>query len=108
MTQPLAVERINWYFQAATQSGSDVYWQVLKPPRTLKLTWAANYVGKIFPNFQGNYRFVYWPDYVVAGTIADIINTFQNAGLDQIRIGALYQLTNGQLGQVPGTAELDA
>ncbi len=82
------------------------YWQVTKPSRVLTFSNAPRYVEKTYPNAQGANRFVYWPDYKVAGTISDIVNTFQNAGINQVHVGTLYSMSNGQIGCPPGILPL--
>lgn len=88
------------------------YWQLTNPNRYLTLAGSPRYVEKNYPNAQGVDRFVYWPDYKVAGTIKDIVNAFLNAGINQVQVGTLYSWSNGQIGcqprMVPLTPEIVA
>ena len=84
----------------AGQRGS--YWIINKPGRLLSLVGAQRYV-QMYPDAQGYDRFVYWPDYRVAGTVNNIIKTFRELGAHVVDVGALYQATQGQVGSEPGT-----
>ena len=99
----LTVEQINRYVNAVSNASNLTYWQVDRPARTLKLTGAIAYVNKTHSNAQGYDRFVYWPDYRVAGSVNNIYNVFQNAGITEVQVGQLNDLTNGQIGCPEGT-----
>jgi hypothetical protein len=43
---------------------------------------------------------------MVAGTIKDIVKYFQAEGNNQVNVGTLYTMTNGQIGCPPGTVFL--
>lgn len=47
-------------------------------------------------------RFVFWPDYNVAGTINQIVKAFRAAGMNMVKVGELDQMTDGQAGDSPG------
>jgi hypothetical protein len=95
----LTGEAIRNHAQKAANKGPVFYWQVNAPSKDLKLTGAIKYVNRYYPNVQGYNRFVYWPDYRVSGTISEIVRTFQQAGVNQVEVGALNELSNGQAGQ---------
>lgn len=79
----LTGESIRRHNESATRKGQNVYWQVTRPGRELKLTGALAYVarpGSQYAGRQGNQRFVYWPRYRVAGTVQDIVNNFRLSG----------------------------
>ncbi len=101
----LSANQIIDYATRASQQ-PNTYWQIANPNRTLKLTGARAYVNKNYFDSQGYDRFVYWPDYRVAGTIRDIVNTFRDAGINQVQIGTLYNMSNGQIGCYRRTATL--
>lgn len=82
------------------------YSLITNPRRTLVLSNAPNIVRKHYPNAQGADRFVYWPDYMVAGTIKDIVKSFQTKGINQVNVGTLYTMSNGQIGCPPGAMPL--
>lgn len=82
------------------------YWQVNNPLATFLIKGAEDYVRQRYPNAQGFDRFVYWPDYRVAGTINDIYNRFAQAGVSHVIVGQLYTLSNGQVGCPPQTVPL--
>lgn len=78
------------------------YWKVTNPKSgTLRLSKAITYVtgttpkghsGVTYHNAQGTDRLVYWVDYRVAGRISDIERIFREAGMVQVRTGALRNL----------------
>lgn len=80
----------------------DIYWQVMKPNRTLTLKAAPAFVARSFPGRHGNDAFVYWPDYRVAGIVSDIVQIFREAGMKTVHVGELHRKTNGLLGSPPG------
>lgn len=104
----LTAERIQRLTGSALNT--DSYWQVASPGRNLKLSGASTYVARNYPNRQGYDRYVYWPDYRVAGIINDIVNAFLNAGITQVQVGSLYEMSNGKIGcyrrTVPLTVEV--
>jgi hypothetical protein len=83
-----------------------IYWQVDNVGRPIRLAGAINFVAVHYPNAQGYNRYVYWPDYKVAGTIKDIVNTFRNAGINKVNVGTLYDMTNGQIGCYRKTVQI--
>lgn len=100
---PFTLERVNNLIKRSSKANS--YWQVTNPNKTLKLAGATVYVNRNYPNTQGYDRFVYWPDYRVAGTIRDIVTNFRNAGINNVTVGSLYTST-GQLGCNQGIVPL--
>lgn len=76
----------------------NTYWDVNMPNRLLKLAGARIYVKVNYPNTRLYNRFVYWPDYRVAGSIIDIYKRFRQAGINQVQVGSIYNMTNGQTG----------
>ena len=86
--------------------GPHNYWQALRPARRLLLTGAVNYVNRNYPNAQGANRFVYWPDYRIAGTVSDIVQVLNGMGADLVNVGEMHQLTQGQRGTPPGRYRL--
>jgi hypothetical protein len=84
----------------------NLYWSVTRPATHFMLSGSVFYVDRHYPNAEGSDRFVYWPDYKVAGTIKDIFFTFQFAGINQVHVGTLYSLSNGQIGCPPGIMSL--
>lgn len=98
--QPLSAQKIKQLKQQFFDM-PDIYWKVEKPNRTLKLSGSTRYVTKNHLYGHGYDRFVYWPDYKVAGKISDIVNAFRNAGIQQVEVGNLFGMSNGQLGCRP-------
>ena len=77
----LTSEAVGRQLAAARKKSEATYWQVAKPTRTLQLTGAVAYVNKNHANRQMNDHFVYWPNFRVAGTVSDIVNTFRAANI---------------------------
>lgn len=100
----LTLDSINNQIDVARRLNS--YWQIRRPTRSLKLSGAYNFVINSYPNAQGYNRFVYWPDYRVAGTINNIVNGFKEAGINQVQVGSLYDMSRGQIGCYRRTAPL--
>lgn len=94
----LTDEQINERVNSIQQLPNLSYWLVDKPSRASKLSLAMVYVNRNHPNAQGYDRFVYWPDYKVAGTINNIYNKFKAAGIEEVQVGTLYEMTKGQIG----------
>lgn len=88
--------------RVSNYSVPDAYWIIMMPDKALLLTNALNYVARHYSGRQGYDMFVYWPDYRVAGTVSQIAQIFQEAGMRTVHVGELYQRTNGQLGYSPG------
>jgi hypothetical protein len=82
----LTSEAIRRHAETASRAGPGVFWQVSRPTRTLKLTGAIAYVGKNYPGREGYNRFVYWPDFRVAGTVNEIYSAFRQAGVQNVSI----------------------
>lgn len=82
----LTTDAIQRHVAAAAKAGPGTFWQVSKPTRTLKLTGALAYVNKNFPGREGVNRFVYWPDFRVAGTVSDIVSAFRQAGVQNVTV----------------------
>lgn len=78
----LTQQVISRAMERVQKKGPNTYWQINNPGRDLKLNSAANYVTKNYAGNQGFNRFVYWPQYLVAGTISDIANNFRAAGVN--------------------------
>lgn len=57
---------------------------------------------RYFSRKEGYNRFVFWPDYNVAGTIDEIFKTFQTAGMHTVKVGELDRMTHGEVGDEPG------
>ena len=89
---------INRHAQNAAKTPG-TFWKILQPSRTLKLSGAVNHVNRNWGNKVGSERFVYWPDYRVAGPVNAIYAAFRNAGVGQVSVGQLSQMTAGQAGQ---------
>lgn len=70
------------------------------------LPGAVAYVQKKHPMGQGMSRFVYFPDYRLAGTVQEIVSILQKTGQNQINVGGLNRLTGGRFGSPMGTAPL--
>jgi len=102
------IQSINTHRDAAGRKGPNDYWQATNPPRPLKLTHAVRHVEQRHPNTQGINRFVYWPDYRVAGTISDILQVFQQAGYNTVQVGELNRMTGGLAGQPQQQVQLSA
>jgi hypothetical protein len=93
--------------QQANSRGPGAYWQIAAPNRSpLQLANSFQYVNTNFANRIGFDRFVYLPDYRVAGTINHIFNVLKDAGIKFVHVGDLYSMSNGQLGQPPQDAPL--
>lgn len=93
-------------------SGPNIYWHANNPSVTLRMTGpnmpSVKYIKNRpeYANAQGFNRFVYWPDYRIAGTINDIYNLFANAGVSNVEVGQLHLMTNGQVGCLEGNVQL--
>ena len=96
-TPSLTAEQINARVRDLFGS-PNLYWQIDKPAETLRLSGSLYHVIRNYRDAQGSDRFVYWPDYKVAGTIKNIVNAFRNAGINQVQVGGLYGITSGQVG----------
>lgn len=93
---------INRYSRAAG-SEPNIYWEVTNPNNMISLSDATNYVYSNHPND----RFVYWPDYHVAGPVSDIVNIFRRLNFRQTtNDGVLFRLSIGRLGKRPMTMDL--
>jgi len=77
----------------AKSLGQDMYISILNPHNRFNLA---------YPNLS----LVYLPDYRIAGTISDIVQTLRNRGIFDIQVGELYEMTDGQLGSIPGMYEV--
>jgi hypothetical protein len=97
-------DKIKYYSNEALARGLNVYWRVNAPFQNLDLSDAINFVQSNYPHAQGNNRFVYWPQFRVAGTVKDIFNTFSRAGINTIASSGQYMpLTEGLI----ATSSLD-
>jgi hypothetical protein len=67
------------------------YWLINNPMKTRNLRSAIQ-----------NPQLLYWPDYRVAGTASEILQTLNGKGIDQVKFGELYRLSNGAFGSQPG------
>ena len=88
---------IQRHAQREAKAGPTSYWQVLKPARTLKLTGAINYVNRNYAGREGANRFVYWPDFRVAGTVRDIVNAFRQAQMPSVTLDGVPTAVTEQL-----------
>jgi hypothetical protein len=94
LMQALTIETINRLADVYSKQPG-IYWLVNAPARTVKLSNGLDYAN---PDAQGFDHFVFWPDYKVAGTIRNIVNKFRNAGINDVHVGTLYNMTNGNAG----------
>ena len=80
----LTAQAIQDNIRRAQEEGSNVYWQVAIPQRFLRLTpqSGVNYVRRKYTNAVGTGKFVYLPQYRVAGTAQDISDRFTRAGIN--------------------------
>jgi len=88
------------------QTSPKTYWRAVQGQATLQLKGAPRYVDAKYPNSEGYDRFVYWPDYRVAGSVSDIVRVFRERYYDNVNVGELNQLTQGQFGSPAGTHPL--
>jgi len=97
-------ETIEKSLQAAKRAGHNVYWQIDRPTRYLKLTRfeTPQYVQNNYPGREDNERFVYWPDYRVVGTVNNIVRKFKELGIRGVDVAELNQRTEGQRGYSSG------
>ena len=80
---------------------SDVYWNIMNPSNTVRIFDILN-----MQDPPAN--IIYWPDYKVFGTLDEIYNTFNLAGMGPIGVGALHTLSDGSFGNTPGVVPLTA
>lgn len=101
---PSAPRSLSWqdiqkYAQnALSKTPANQYWQVEKPTRGLSLGGANTYVANNYARQPLNNPFIYYPDLAMAGTAENIYNTLARAGVTNIEVGKLNQMTNGRLG----------
>lgn len=86
------------------------YWLVNDPSRYITMDLVSLGVDKEYLGAQGYDHFVYWPDYVVAGRISEIVKRFQEAGVTHVHISELHRISDGKMGsfqqKVPLTEEI--
>lgn len=93
----LTLDHIN-HAMINARSEPDIYWNINQPSVLLKLGGARNYVRINYPDAKLYNRFVYWPDYKVAGSIKDIFTKFYKAGINKVTVGSIYDMSNGEVG----------
>ena len=93
----LTLDRIN-HAMINARAQPNTYWNINMPNMLLKLGGARNYVRINHPNARSLNRFVYWPDYRVAGSIKDIFLKFHKAGVNKVTVGSIYNMTGGETG----------
>ena len=83
-----------------------IYWKANKAGsqmQTLNLSAAITYVAQRYSNLPENNPFVYFPDYLVCGELNQIVTVFRAAGINQLPVGKLYEMSSGAFGNQPGT-----
>jgi len=98
----LTTDSITKHTASADGKGPYTYWQLDHPNRTLQLGSAVRYVNQNHSGLSGVSRFVYFPDYRVAGYADLIAQKFAAAGVTQINVTGLG---SGQQRTVQTTAE---
>jgi len=93
----LTLDQIN-HAMITARSEPNTYWNINEPNVLLKLGGARNYVRINYPNTKLYNRFVYWPDYKVAGQVKDIYIKFFKAGIRNVTVGSVYNMTDGRIG----------
>ncbi len=85
------------------------YWLVSDPTRYVTLDLVNLGVDNEYLGAMNYDRFVYWPDYYVAGRVHEIVSRFRQAGVTNVHVGELHKLSNGKFGDpfkvVPLTEE---
>lgn len=89
----------------SSHASETTYWRIdeanLGKYKTLELSGAVQYVTYGHPEYaelpKGN-RFVYWPDYKVAGKAKDIAKFFIAHNYPYVQVGELYRISKGEYG----------
>lgn len=97
----ISLDRLNSRIRDVNRLGNNVYWAIGNPGHTLNLTDSIRWVRELYPRETGYDQVVFWPDLKVYGRVEDIVTTLRNSGINQVGVGSLYSMTNGQIGCPP-------
>ena len=82
------------------------HWLVMRPNNYVTMDLTTLSVDESYLTASGADRFVFFPDYSVAGRIKDILNRFNEGGLSSVTVGALYNMSDRRLGSPQKTLHL--
>lgn len=101
MSYSISLDRINSIIQDVNRQGNNVYWAIGNPGYTVNLADSVRDIMTYYRHEEGYERVVYWPDYKIYGKINSIVRILRNSGVNQVQVGSLYAMSNGQIGCPP-------